>query len=83
MHARGPSRCCQIFGMTGSIIRTQSLFEVTARLADGEQWLDDALPTITTDKYARTKMSNIVIRVIRVIRKSVLLLFDDLGVYIG
>lgn len=80
MHARGPSRCCQIFGMTGSIIRTQSLFEVTARLADGEQWLDDALPTITTDKYARTKMSNIVIRVIR---KSVLLLFDDLGVYIG
>lgn len=48
-------------------------------MADGEQWLDDALPTITTDKYARTKMSNIVIRVIR---KSVLLLFDDLGVYI-
>jgi len=51
---------------------TQSLFEVAARLVDGEELLNDALTTIT-DKNATTKMTNIAIKVIR---KSVLPLMD-------
>jgi hypothetical protein len=42
---------------------TQSLFEVSARLADGKQLLSDALSTIT-NKHATTKMTNIAIRII-------------------
>ena len=51
---------------------TQSLFEVSARLADSKDLLNDALTTIT-DKNATTKMTNIAIKVIK---KSVLPLMD-------
>ena len=51
---------------------TQQLLEVSARLADGKDLLNDAIATIT-DKNATTKMSNIAINVIR---KSVLPLMD-------
>jgi hypothetical protein len=50
----------------------QSLFEVSARLADGKELLRDALSTIT-NKHATTKMTNIAIRIIQ---KSVLPLMD-------
>jgi hypothetical protein len=51
---------------------THQLLEVSARLADGKDLLNDAIATIT-DKNATTKMSNIAINVIR---KSVLPLMD-------
>ena len=50
----------------------QSLFEVSARLADGKELLRDALSTITNE-FATTKMTNIAIRIIQ---KSVLPLMD-------
>ena len=50
----------------------QSLFEVSARLADGKELLRDALSTITNE-HATTKMTNIAIRIIQ---KSVLPLMD-------
>ena len=46
----------------------QSLFEVSARLADGKELLRDALSTITNE-HATTKMTNITIIIIQ---KSVL-----------
>ena len=51
---------------------TQQLLEVSARLADGKDLLNDAIATIT-DTNATTKMSKIAINVIR---KSVLPLMD-------
>ena len=50
----------------------QSLFEVSARLADGKELLRDALSTITNE-HATTKMTNITIIIIQ---KSVLPLMD-------
>jgi hypothetical protein len=50
----------------------QSLFEVSARLDDGNQLLSDALSTITNE-HATTKMTNIAIRIIQ---KLVLPLMD-------
>ena len=50
----------------------QSLFEVSARLANGKQLLSDALSTITNE-HATTKMTNIAIRIIQ---KLVLPLMD-------
>ena len=50
----------------------QSLFEVSARLADGKELLRDALSTITNE-HATTKMTNITILIIQ---KSVLPLMD-------
>ncbi len=50
----------------------KSLFEVSARLANGKQLVSDALSTITNE-HATTKMTNIAIRIIQ---KLVLPLMD-------